>query len=456
MARPAKNLASSAAEPARRDFEIELIGLHARILLRMPVFQLVLVAAIGWMAWPDVRRGYLAAWALVAVAIECIRMLTARAILRDLPDVEIKPTYRRFIALDVLAGLTLAITALWFMPLLPLMHRVLLETTLFVVATAGSVVTISGALMPEVYSTVILLGAGLGWSLEVPDDAWLVALLTLTCWVFLLLVGRESRSLLLRTLHMRHEKDAALASLGRSETKLRQAYAAIRRNVSERNRVMAAASHDLRQPLNALTMYGAALATHPSDALLATLGHGIEDVTADLGHILDELLHLASLDSGTYQLAPEPTDLRKLVADACQPFAASARAKGLAFETALARATLDVDRVALGRIVRNLVDNAIKFTEHGRVRVILAQDDGATTLTVEDSGCGISEAEQQQVFDEFYQAPGNTAHRLGVGLGLPITRRLCRLSGAELRLESRIGAGTRFTVSWLRREAEFT
>lgn len=434
----------------RQELRDELLRLHARVLLRMPFFQLALVLAIAFIVLPHVPGSHFALWAVFALAVEFLRMGSGRLVLRAEPAVAAtRQVFWYFMALDVLAGVSIGAAGLWFVPALPLLHQMLLETTLYVVAAAGAVVTISGALMPELYSSVILAAAAVSWALQVPADAAVVGGLTALCWVFLLLVGRESAWLLSGILSLRHDKDAALASLAAREAELREAYATMQRKVDARNRVMATASHDLRQPLSALSVYGAVLASRQNDEILATLSRNIQVLVRDLGHILDELLHLSSLDSGTYKLTPEPTDLCVLTALICDRFGSAARGKGLSIAMALEPARLCIDRVAYERILGNLLDNALKFTVHGGVRVELNQRGGSTALAVQDTGCGIASAQQAQVFDDFYQIErAGSGERLGVGLGLPIARRLCDMTGGELKLSSQAGTGSRFTVTW--------
>lgn len=436
--------------PAQAEQLADLLQLHARVLRRMPLFQLALVAAIGWMALPSVPVVHFAVWAALAIVVEGMRAYGAHWLLRGLPRVASARVRWLFIALDVLSGAVLAVAALWFVPFMPLLWQVLLETILYTVAAAGSAVTISGTLMPEAYSTAVLLGASTSWVLRAPQQFWVVAMLTVVLWLFLWMLGRESRHLLQQAGHIRHEKDQALASLERSDAELRDAYAKIERGVRARSRVMAAASHDLRQPLQALSVYSAILAAQPPSEVTTTLGTSIEQLVRDLGHILDELLDLSSLTAVTFNLAPEPTDLYPLVGQICAGFHNAVAAKGLRIDEQLQPAALVVDRYAFGRIVRNLIDNAVKFTDHGSVRVSLEQTGEVVMLAIEDSGCGIPAGAQHAVFEEFCQLDADHSRRLGIGLGLTIVSKLCELTGGTLTLRSQLGVGSCFAVAWPR------
>ena len=144
--------------------------------------------------------------------------------------------------------------------------------------------------------------------------------------------------------------------------------------------------------------------------------------------------------------------LDRVVADVCAEYERSAAQKGLRLIHDLSPIRLQGDAVAIGRIVRNLLDNAIKYTDEGEVSVTARLDDQASSpvalISVTDSGKGIPRAEQTRIFEEFYQVdnPGRDRSK-GVGLGLAIVHRLCELIGATVSVESMHGRGTTFRVS---------
>ena len=144
--------------------------------------------------------------------------------------------------------------------------------------------------------------------------------------------------------------------------------------------------------------------------------------------------------------------LDRLIAGICAEYERPAAQKGLSLEHNLGSIRLVGDAVAVGRIVRNLIDNAIKYTDQGEVRVATHIERlGAAPLavvTVTDTGKGIPATEQSRIFEEFYQLdnPGRDRSS-GVGLGLAIVQRLCELIGATVSVESAVGQGTCFRVS---------
>ena len=213
-------------------------------------------------------------------------------------------------------------------------------------------------------------------------------------------------------------------------------------------------SHEIRTPMNAviglleLALKDAAQGRVDQPSLQVAF-----DSASSLLELIGDVLDIARIESGHMTLAPEPTDLPALIRTAAQVFASSARLKDLALELDLhdpARPVM-VDPLRLRQVLSNLLSNAIKFTESGQVRVLLRPDPetddrhASLTLSVEDSGIGISLEDQARLFSPFAQA-GTQPARQGTGLGLMISRTLCELMSGELRLESEPGRGTRVEI----------
>ncbi|MFD2645399.1 transporter substrate-binding domain-containing protein [Pseudomonas japonica] len=216
---------------------------------------------------------------------------------------------------------------------------------------------------------------------------------------------------------------------------------------------LATMSHEIRTPMNAviglleLALKDAAQGRVDQPSLQVAF-----DSASGLLELIGDVLDIARIESGHMALAPQPTDLHALIRGTAQVFESSARLKGLALRLELPAPTrpLAVDPLRLRQVLANLLSNALKFTELGEVRVSLrleAEGDGARLeLSVDDSGIGISAADQARLFSPFVQA-GQQTPRQGTGLGLVISRTLCELMGGALRLRSEPGHGTRATVS---------
>lgn len=441
-------------EPARLDrvqraeLRAELLALHARILLRMPMVELALIGTIGWIVLPDVPWSVFLLWAGFALGVECVRAATARWSLGRLATDPPPHMHTLFMALDATAGLATGSAALLFLAHLPILSQAILETTLYVVAGAGVGVAVSSKRLLGLYSALVLLCAAAAWSVAHPGQALVVIALTTVYWLFLIGVSADSEKLLRRSLDIRRQRDVALHELERRNQEIQEVAARAERAALTRARVLAAVSHDLRQPLHALSAYSAVLLANPSAETLQEAGHNIDTLVRALGQILGELFDLSRLSSGGYRLQHEPFALDRMVTGVCAEFSPTAVDKNLALTWELAPVELIGDASATGRVMRNLLDNAIKYTDRGEVRVTLALRADEAVLEVYDTGRGIETEEHSRIFEEFYRIErAGEDHPQGVGLGLSIVKHLCELMRARIELCSSLGTGTRFTVT---------
>jgi len=236
---------------------------------------------------------------------------------------------------------------------------------------------------------------------------------------------------------LQHEVQARTTAHARAE----QAHA-------EKAHVLAAAGHDLRQPLNAIGLLAQALPREASAQQVSVAAVRIYNCVEQMGDIVDGLLELSHLDAGTVQPVLAPIDVGALLAEVAAQHADAVRSKGLELQVH-AEANLHVhsDARLLRRVLGNLVSNAVIYTAHGQVQLRAARDGDAVRLEVVDTGLGIAPKELARVFEPFYQTgnPGRD-HHYGHGLGLAIVQRLCRLLQVGLQLQSVPGQGTRFEL----------
>jgi signal transduction histidine kinase len=215
-----------------------------------------------------------------------------------------------------------------------------------------------------------------------------------------------------------------------------------------KSRFLAAASHDLRQPLHALSLLVGQLENEPSAARREEVVARIARAVADINELFDGLLDISKLDAGV--VAPMLADvaLAPVLRRVHASFSEDAAAKGLRLLVAPTRAWVRTDPQMLERIVQNLVGNAVRYTQHGGVVVGCRWGERLVRVEVRDSGAGIPPEKHKQVFAEFYQIGRDPRlHTEGLGLGLAIVERLCALLGHSLELRSEVGRGSRFTVT---------
>jgi PAS domain S-box-containing protein len=244
----------------------------------------------------------------------------------------------------------------------------------------------------------------------------------------------------------------------RGELGLRQAVHAAEGASRRKSQFLSAISHDLRTPVNTINIQVELLRT------LLELGSGTTEEILDgvrtlgkavgnLNELLHDLLDLSRFDAGRVEDRPQNFALDEWLDSVVAPHEAAAAAKGLDFTWRLGGPIRHVrcDRVKLTRVISNLVENAVKFTERGSVDVSarLSSDESQLLLRVVDTGVGIPTDQFQRIFDEFAQLNNPARDRSrGTGLGLAICRRLVEGAGGSISLDSRVGQGTVFQVRY--------
>jgi len=230
---------------------------------------------------------------------------------------------------------------------------------------------------------------------------------------------------------------------------------AARRDAEVANRAktqfFAAASHDLRQPLHALGLFAEALRSRSQDEQVAHLVNSINSSVDALEGLFSELLDITKIDTGGVEVLPKHFSLQDVFRKLRLHFEPTAFEKGLDLRFRGGQHHVYADPLLVERVLRNLLSNAIRYTNDGSVLVSARRRGGKLLLQVWDTGVGIREREQEHIFEEFYQVPDQAAvldphQRKGLGLGLAIVKRLAGLLQAPLSLRSRVGHGTVFTL----------
>ncbi|QKW35787.1 response regulator [Actinomadura sp. NAK00032] len=216
-----------------------------------------------------------------------------------------------------------------------------------------------------------------------------------------------------------------------------------------KNRFWAGISHELRTPVNGVIGLTRLLLDPAADPLTEEQRQQItliRDTGGTLLSMVNELLDMARAEQGRLEPHPAPVDVPALLADLAvllSPMAEQARLS-LAVDDADAPRDFVTDPEMLSRILRNLVGNGLKFTEEGEVRLAVRRAGEDVVFTVADTGVGIPPAERERVFEEFHRVQGSGG--AGTGLGLPFARRLARILGGDVTLDSVVGEGTTATV----------
>ncbi|MCF8883731.1 PAS domain-containing hybrid sensor histidine kinase/response regulator [Erythrobacter sp. SN021] len=226
---------------------------------------------------------------------------------------------------------------------------------------------------------------------------------------------------------------------------LSEANAALEAATRSKTRFLAAASHDLIQPLNAARLFASALGEEVRGRdQLVRLVRDLDGSISSADRVIRTLLDISKLDGGGIKPRPDPVALNDILDEMEREFAVQARDKGLDLRRVHTSAWVTTDRGLLTSVVRNLTSNAIRYTRKGGVLLGVRRSGEEVELCVYDTGPGIAEDDVERLFGEFQR--GESGDREGLGLGLAIVRRIASLLQAEVVTRSVRGSGSRFAV----------
>ncbi|UYN99396.1 MAG: PAS-domain containing protein [Devosia sp.] len=248
-----------------------------------------------------------------------------------------------------------------------------------------------------------------------------------------------------QTLERRVEERTAALQLVNAE--LEQARAKADAANNDKTRFLAAASHDLLQPLNAARLYTSTLIERAKSTAFADLANSIEASLTAVEDIMSALLDISRIDSGALKPAPTVVGTQDLLKKIEVEFAPMARERSISLRIVASRSAILADRTLVSRIVQNLVSNAIKYTPSGgKVLVGVRRRGNRLRLDVVDTGIGFNRDQHRLVFAEFSRLERGARMAQGLGLGLSIVQRLVAALGLTLELDSVEGRGSRFSL----------
>lgn len=446
-------VAAPLSEPVEQAFEDErlrvLVQYSAGLRWQMATIALV-IAALLW------SGGHALATTLCWLAVTLgVREWRAACLVKLLYDPRPMAVRRRAVTILTLAlGFAYGSSAL-FMPGMDTAYDAIV--TMILLSLGAGAITTTFTVLPA----FVAFGVGI---IVPPAAAWLatgwwpggaVALLMLLFLGVQVRFARLTQAMYADSFGIRRANNELLRQLRDERGRLAQARDAAVAADLAKSRFLAAASHDLRQPLQSLALNSGALARQPlqgeSRQIAGDMAQGIDA----LQRMLDTLLDLSQLDAGAQAPELRPLALDRVVEGVVRRFLPAAQAKGLKLTSRCpAHLTVLSDAQMLQRVLSNLLDNALKFTAAGEVTLYVEDLGDTVRLTVADTGCGIDPADQARVFEDLVQldnAGRNSS--LGHGLGLGIVRRLTRLLGIEIALRSSPGVGTQVHLL-LRRSGE--
>jgi signal transduction histidine kinase len=250
--------------------------------------------------------------------------------------------------------------------------------------------------------------------------------------------------------------DHLTRALDKSNHELSAANRQIREEAERKSRFLASMSHELRTPVNAIVGFARIVLRQAAAILPERQKDNLEKIRESsdhLLHLINDILDLSKIEAGRMDINPAPIDVKHLIKSCCatvSPLVGTDVSLTCEIPDDLPQA--NIDGLRLKQILINLLSNAIKFTEKGTITVsasqnVLPEGGASLTLTVSDSGIGISADDLADIFDEFRQVKGSDKQHKGTGLGLSISRKMAELMGGTIRVESELGRGSIFTVT---------
>ncbi len=406
--------------------------------------------------WSEITAVSMVIWGVLIAANQLWRTVLARAYARMRPGPAATPRWGRYWAIgSTLAGALWGGAAIAMFPASPA-YQALLIVCVFGATMGG--LNLTSVYKPSFYGFVlpalVPLIARVAWVGD-PVHLFTAGVLSVVL-AFVVGFGHRLNDVLTRSLVIRYENVDLIAELKDRTRSALEARAAAEAANRAKSQLLAAASHDLRQPLHALGLYVAALAARARDAEWRPLVAHVESAANALEIQFAQLIDLSRLDAGV--LVPEPgtVALAPLFARIRAEFAPQAAARGLSLSIVPTRLAVHSDAALLERIVGNLVANAVRYTSRGGVVLGVRRRGARVAIDVVDTGIGIAPAHRQRIFEEFYQVKDDAqrvTERRGMGLGLAIVRRFADLLGHAIELQSREGRGSRFRILAVRAKA---
>jgi signal transduction histidine kinase/CheY-like chemotaxis protein len=303
--------------------------------------------------------------------------------------------------------------------------------------------------MPASWAYLAAMSGTLLWGVLGFVDASFapLALLVLVYCLMTLFQVSNSQQAAVRSIRLKLQNLELVERLRQESAQAVAAQQAAEQANQDKSKFLAAASHDLRQPLHALGLFVEALARSPLSAEQTQVLAHLRSASSSTSHMLNTLLDYSRLEAGAVQAKPKPFSLQNMLADLENEFGMQADSKELFYRSRETTLAALADPTLVDLVLRNLISNALRYTREGGVLVACRKRGDSVAVQVWDTGIGIAPEEQEAVFKDFHQLGNPERDRQkGLGLGLAIVKRLCETMGARIHLRSQPGYGSLFEL----------
>ena len=442
----------------RPEFEYELLCIFVKnefsSAAATPVY--AVVVALAMMAWAP----YWIVLAWLAVVLTAKAALLALSYhFKNFPrkDVKVHVWRSKLLTAEFFYGASWSAVAMIAIDSADPMPHMFVFAALMVVISMRMM--FASAAMPILFAGTLPITMGLILRFALLDEPfyWAMAAMVMGVHIFFIFLMRGLNATVLTMLEYRAEKDLLIAELEQANSLSDEARRRAEQANLAKSRFLATMSHELRTPLNAILGFSEVMSQElmgpHSQAVYKEYSHDIEDSGRHLLHLINEILDLTRIEAGRYDLNEEPLYLSDIAEDCYRLVNLRAQGKSLTivenYEENLPR--LWIDERAIRQICLNLLSNAIKFTPNGGTVTLSVgvNENGEQYICVNDTGPGIPEDELPRVMSSFGQ--GSLAHETaegGTGLGLPIVHGLIALHEGTFKLETKLRAGTKVTVTF--------
>lgn len=341
-----------------------------------------------------------------------------------------------------LAGVCWGVAVTAMLVYQPVIYQLFVLTVAVVVAATATSEGFSLVLPPRLFTMASICPPSL-WLLTVGDRLHtVIALMMLLFIPVTIMLGSKKNHIFVEAQRLRFKNETLIKELSRQHELLESAS-------QSKSRFLAAASHDLRQPLAALMIF---LEQLEFERQLSASGKDVlehaHQATGSLCTLLDGLLDISRLDGHAVRIKLKSFAIQILFDELEKEFRPIASQKGLRLKFSPCSAIVESDVILLVQILRNLISNALRYTPSGRVLVGCRHRHGMIVIEVHDTGIGIADDQLPRVFEEFYQVDNQERElQRGLGLGLSIVDRAARLLGHPVTLASKPGKGSVFAVA---------
>jgi two-component system, sensor histidine kinase len=442
----ADNISDEVKELAKREsIRIRSVqSVHAQLSFS------IAAVVVGALLWRTVNSASLMAWLLPVVAATQLRGLICRKILDgiDAADSATLVRFENWLWATLVVNTTLMGLGIWWMSNEPLLENRFFVTLVLTFYSVGALVNTASHVKSFAVGALLNLGQAIAyWSFSEQGNA-AVAVMLVVILQLLISSAKQLNQSFLQSLAMRWDNAALANQLTKEKAAVEQALEVAKEANMAKSRFLAAASHDLRQPLHAISLYVGTLSLTAKDQATRNIAEKLDTANRVLDRLFNNLLDLARFEIGSVKPQVSVFALTDLCAQLDTELRPLAERDKITLTISSPAIYLNTDAELLARVLRNYLHNAVKYTKAGQVSLDWLNVDGAWTAQVSDTGIGIAPENQSRIFDEFVQV-GNTARdaKHGVGLGLSIVRRIADLMQWKVAVRSEIGKGSVFEVA---------